>query len=151
TLQLLAERCDLIVAGVSPAAHASALATTGEDERGHGILCIDIGGGTTALAAFAHGPFVHVGSVPVGGNHLTYDIVRTLETSLADAERIKTLYGTMVGAASDQREVVSYQSVTGAEPALQHVTKARLSEIVRQRVERLMQLVRERLDQSGVA
>jgi len=148
-LQLL-ERCGLAAHGLVPCGYASALAATAEEERSAGIVSIDVGAGTTAIAAFGAGHFLFADSIPVGGNHLTYDISRALGCSLADAERIKTLYGTMVSSVSDEREVIGYQVSGESAPALHHATKARLAEIVRHRIGALLQLVRERLEGGGV-
>jgi cell division protein FtsA len=102
------------------------------------------------LAVFSEGRFVFTDTIPVGGGHLTFDIARSLQTPLAEAERIKALYGTLVGAQSDEHEVISYP-VAGredGEPA--HTTKAYVSGVVRQRFQSLLGLVTERLEQGGV-
>ena len=97
-LLLVIERCYLNASGLIPSALASAIAATSEEERRLGVTCIDIGGGATTLAVFAEGRFLFTDTVTVGGSHITFDIARTLQTPLAEAERIKALYGTLVGA-----------------------------------------------------
>jgi cell division protein FtsA len=149
-LMLLIERCHLATCGLAPTALASALAATTEEERRLGVTCLDIGGGAATIAVFLDGHFVLADSVPIGGNCITSDIARTLLTPLAEAERIKTLYGTLAGARSDEHEAIAFPLAGEAEPALQQTTKAALGSIVRQRVEGLLQLVRERLDRSCV-
>jgi len=149
-LLLLVERCHLAVDGFTPVPLASALAATSEDERRQGVVCLDIGGGATTIAAFRHGHFVFADVVPMGGKHITLDIARSLRTPLAEAERIKTLYATLAGAASDQNEVIAFPLAGEAEPAIHHTTRAALGPIVRQRIDGLLQLVRERLDRSGL-
>jgi cell division protein FtsA len=150
-LLLLVERCHLAVDSLAPTPLASALAATTEEDRRHGVVCLDIGGGVTTIAAFRHGHFVGADAVPMGGKQITLDIARSLRTPLAEAERIKTLYGTLAGAASDQHEVIAFPLAGEAEPALHRTTRAALGLIVRQRIESLLQLVRERLDRSGLA
>ena len=109
-LMLLVERCFLSVTGLVAAPYASALAATSAEERRLGVTCIDIGGGTTSVAVFANGQFVFADAVPVGGDHVTFDIARALQCPLAEAERIKVLYGTLVIAPSDEHEVFAYPS-----------------------------------------
>jgi cell division protein FtsA len=149
-LLLVVERCYLAVRALVVAPYASAIAATSEEERRLGVTCIDVGGGTATVAVFAEGHFIHAATVPVGGHHITFDIAHALQTPLAEAERIKTLYGTMVGAQSDEHEAFSYALASEDEGARGRVTKAQLAEIVRPRVATILGLVRERMDLAGV-
>lgn len=149
-LMLLIDRCYLGVAGVVVTPYASALAATSFEERRLGVTVIDIGGGVTSMALFADGRFVHADTLPIGGNHLTFDIARALQTPLIEAERIKVLYGTLSVAPSDEREAFSYPLASEDEGAQLQTTKARLAEIVRPRMSSLIGLVGERLDRSGM-
>ena len=82
---------------------------------------------------------------------LTLDIAQALQTPLAEAERIKTLYGTMVVAQSDEYETFSF-ALAGEEDGMRgQATKAQLAGIIRPRVAGILGLVRERLDKAGVA
>lgn len=150
-LLLLIERCYLGVAGLVPAGYASALAVTTEEERRLGVTVVDIGGGAANIAAFSDGAFIHTEVLPVGGNHITYDIARHLVTPLAEAERIKTLYGTLIQAASDEHEAITFQVAGEADMAVCETSRARLGDIVRARMATILSLVRERLDRSQVA
>jgi cell division protein FtsA len=150
-LLLVVEHCYLAVRALVVAPYASAIAATSSEERRIGVTCIDIGGGTATVAAFAEGHFIHAATVPSGGQHITFDIAHALQTPLAEAERIKTLYGTMVGAQSDEREVFSYALAGEDEGARGQATKAELAEIIRPRVTNILSLVRERLDAAGVS
>jgi cell division protein FtsA len=149
-LLLVVERCYLTVRALVVAPYASAIAATSEEERRLGVTCIDIGGGTATVAVFAEGHFIHAAIVPVGGHHITFDIAHALQAPLAEAERIKTLYGTMIGAQSDEHEAFSY-ALAGEEEAGGRMTKAELAEIIRPRVANILGLVRERMDLAGVA
>jgi len=150
-LLLALERCHLSVAGLVAGPYAAALAATTEEERRLGVTTIDIGGGTTSVALFAEGHFLHTDAVAIGGNHITFDIARALSTPLAEAERIKALYGTMVAAWSDEHEIISYAPAVGDEEVPYHTTKAQLREIIRPRVESLFSLVGERIARSAAA
>ena len=63
------------------------------------------------MGVFAGGHLVHADSFAVGGNHITMDIARGLSTTVSDAERLKTLYGSTIAAASDERETIAVASV----------------------------------------
>jgi cell division protein FtsA len=149
-LSLLVERCYLRVAEVYAAPYASAIATMSEEEARLGVTVVDMGGGTTTLAAFLDGQLVHTDAIAIGGNHLTYDIARTLSTPLAEAERIKTLYANLMGAQSDEHELVSYPVAGEERGELYHTSKARLRQIVRPRVEEIFGLIGDRLTRSGL-
>ncbi len=150
-LMLVVERCYLNVRALIATPYASALAATSEEERRLGVTCIDIGGGTATVAAFADGHFIHAAAIPVGGHHITLDIAQSLQTPLAEAERIKTLYGTMVLAQSDEFETFSYALAGEEDGARGQATKAQLAGIIRPRVAGILGMVRERLDKAGVS
>lgn len=148
-LMLVVERCYLSVGGLIAAPYASALSVTSEEERNLGVTCVDIGAGTATISSFVEGQFMFAEAVPVGGQHITFDIARALQTPLAEAERIKALYGTVLSAQSDGHEAFSYPLAGEEEGALYQTTKAKLAEIIRPRVASILTLVRERLDRSG--
>lgn len=145
------ERCYLTVAGLVAAPYASALSVTSDEERRLGLTVIDIGGGTTTLAIFADGQFVYTDAVPVGGNHISFDIARAFNTPLAEAERIKALYGTLVGAQSDDHELISYSLAGDEEGSTYQTTKAELADVIRPRVRSMLALVGERIERGGFA
>lgn len=149
-LLMVVERCFLSVAGLVAAPYASALSATSNEERRLGVTCIDIGGGTATIAVFSEGRFLYADAVPVGGNHVTLDIARALQTPLAEAERIKALYGTLVSAQSDEHEVFSYPLAGEEDGAVHQTTKARLAEVIRPRVAGLLGLIEERLARGGI-
>ena len=150
-LMLVVERCYLNVRALIATPYASALAATSEEERRLVVTCIDIGGGTATVAAFADGHFIHAATIPVGGHHITLDIAQSLQTPLAEAERIKTLYGTMVLAQSDEFETFSFALADEEDGARGQATKAQLAGIIRPRVAGILGMVRERLDKAGVS
>lgn len=145
------ERCYLSASALVTAPYASALATTSEEERHLGVTCIDMGGGTTTVAVFAQGHFIHAGTVHMGGHHISCDIAHALQTPLAEAERIKTLYGTMLSAQSDEHEEFSYPLAGEDDGAMGRMTKADLAGLMRPRVANMLALARERIEQSGVS
>lgn len=141
----VAERSHVTVDELMAAPVASALAVTSEEERQIGVLVLDIGAGTTTLALFRDGCLEQTEAIPVGGNHVTFDIARALATSVAEAERIKTLYGTLVKASSDDTDTFSYPMIGEEEPVLCQTSKARLAQIIEPRISALLDLIEERL------
>jgi len=144
-LLLTAERSYFNVEGVIPSAYASAEAILSGEEKKLGVISVDLGGGTSSFAVFAEGHFIHIDSITLGGDHITYDIARALSTSLHEAERIKTLYGTVINASSDEFEMVAYRSINDRGSGGQTISKASLGRIIRPRVEEILRLIDERL------
>jgi len=135
---------------VSP--YAAGLAALVADEMELGCTVIDMGGGTTGIAVFVEGRMVFADSVPVGGIHVTKDIARGLTTPVAQAERMKTLYGSCTPSVSDERELIDVPQVGEDEPAqANHVPRSLLTGIIQPRLEEVFELVRGRLEASGVA
>lgn len=143
-------RGHLRIAGRVVAPFAAGLACLVEDEMDLGVTLIDMGGGTTSLAVFYDGQLVHVDVVPLGGGHITNDIARGLSTPLAHAERLKTLYGTVLPSPSDDTETIDVPQVGETDEDAHHqVPRSILTGIIKPRVEETLEEVRERLTQSG--
>jgi len=143
-------RGHLRIAGRVVAPFAAGLACLVEDEMDLGVTLIDMGGGTTSLAVFYDGQLVHVDVVPLGGGHVTNDIARGLSTPLAHAERLKTLYGTVLPSPSDDTETIDVPQVGETdEHAHNQVPRSILTGIIKPRLEETIEQVRERLAQSG--
>lgn len=133
----IVERCRLTADAVAVAGCASALSVTTEEERRLGVTCIDIGAGTMLLASFLDGKFVWTDMIPVGGNHLTFDIAHALAMPLAEAERIKTFYGTVARASSDDHQLISLPR-GGEDGQAYQITLAELRAIVQPRAEAMV-------------
>lgn len=74
---------------------ASAKATLTKHEKESGVVLIDIGGGTTDMAFFKDGSLRHAAVLGVGGNHITNDIAVGLRVSMAEAEMLKQVSGSV--------------------------------------------------------
>jgi cell division protein FtsA len=144
------ERCHLQPAAFVVSPYASGLASLVEDELELGVTVIDMGGGTTTIAVFYENNVIFTDVIPVGGNHVTSDIARGLSTPLAHSERMKTLYGHVVAAPADERELIDVPQV-GEEDAAgsQQIPRSLLVGIIQPRVEETLELVRSRLELSG--
>jgi cell division protein FtsA len=149
TIAHCVERAHLQFDGVVAAPFASALATLEEDEMDLGSILIDMGGGSTSMAVYAGGSLIHVDSLAVGGAHVTQDVARGLSTSIAGAERIKTLHGSAIASTNEDREMIEAPP-RGDDPGAGPVVAPRslLKGIIAPRVEETLELLRERLKAS---
>ena len=143
------ERCHLQVLDLVVSPYASGLASLVDDEMSLGVTLIDMGGGTTTIAVFLEGSVIYTDVLRVGGNHVTNDIARGLSTPLAQAERIKTLYGHVMAVGSDELLEVPQVGEEGEDEA-QQIPRSLLVGIVQPRLEETFELVRSRLEAAGM-
>ena len=150
-LMLAVERCHLEVEAVVAGPYASGLSVLVDDEAEMGVAVVDFGAGTTSVGVFAGGALVHTDAVAVGGNHITMDIARGFTTTLTHAERLKTLFGSTMASASDDRETIAVESVDDEDRnAVHHVPKSHLVRVIKPRVEEILEFVRDRLTSAGL-
>eukprot|EP01037_Dinobryon_pediforme_P027422 gene27422-30307_t len=148
-LMLAVERCHLRIEAMVTTPYASGLAVLADDEAEMGTALVDLGGGTTSIGVFAGVHLTHVDAFAVGGNHVTMDIARGLSIRVSDAERLKTLYGSCISSASDERETVAVNRPGEDGDATTHLPKSQLVRIIKPRVEEILELVRDRLKDAG--
>ena len=131
--------------------YASGLAALVDDELEMGAACIDMGGGTTTISVFSDGKFVYADAIPVGGNHVTMDLARGLSTRLENAERLKVMHGSALPGSADDRDVVSVPADRRRRHATcrQQVPRSAMARIIRARIDETLEIVRDRLSQSG--
>jgi len=142
--------CDLEVAGVFFAPHASALATLVENEQELGAACIDMGAGSTGISIFIKKQLIYGDAVRLGGEHITNDIRQGLHVPADVAERIKTMHGGVVATGADDRELIEVPSPSAQwENERHHITRADLIGVIRPRIEEILEEVRARLDAAG--
>ncbi len=151
-LMLVVERCHLNVEAMAAAPYVAGLSVLTDDETDLGAAVVEMGAGTTTMAIYSGGSFVHASGFAVGGQHITMDLARGLGCCIADAERIKTLYGTVLTGGSDAREVMNVPTSGDNDRDFpQVVTRATIANIVRQRAEEIFEMVRDRLADSPFA
>ncbi|MFQ5438807.1 MAG: cell division protein FtsA, partial [Paracoccaceae bacterium] len=100
------KRCDLELAGITSAAHVSALSSLVEDEKELGAACVDLGGGSTGISIFIRKHMIYCDAVRMGGDHVTSDISLGLQVPPAVAERLKTRFGGLEATSRDDREMI---------------------------------------------
>lgn len=150
-LELCINRCHLSVEAIVATPYASGLAALVGDEAEMGAACIDMGGGTTTISVFSEGKFIHADAVAIGGNHVTMDVARGFSTRMEDAERLKVMYGSALPSAADDRDLIYVPPIGDDERDVPNqYPRSVLTRIIRARVEETLELVRDRLNQSGL-
>ena len=128
---------------------ASSLAVLTDDERELGVAVIEMGAGTTDVAVFHEAKIRHLGTIALGGNNVTNDIVHGLGLTQTDAERIKERYGCAYEPLVDPAEVISLPS-TAAQGDRQ-IPRELLAHIIHQRVDEIFDHVIREIDLAGFA
>ncbi len=146
-LGILLERCHLDAVGFVAAPYAAARSVLLADETELGVAVIELGGGTTSYAVFNEGILAHADMVAVGSHHVTTDIARGLNTTIAHAERVKTLWGSTVPAQLDERELITCPILgESGSDAVQSIPRSMICGVVRPRMEEIFEIIRDRLD-----
>lgn len=144
-------RSHLEVSSLVAVPYASGLACLVEDEMDLGALIIDMGGSTTSFAIFHDGQLRHAECIPLGGAFITMDIARCFSTTLSNAERLKTLYGSAIPSAADDREMISVPLVGESRgESINQMPRSSLVSVIKPRLEETFEYVRERLVRSGL-
>jgi cell division protein FtsA len=141
-LSMAVERSHLKIAGLGLSAYAAACGTLLPDELALGALVIELGGATTSYAVMRNGALAASGSVAVGAAHITGDVAQGLSTTLAHAERLKNMFGSVLPFAGDDREMLSVPLLgeRGVD-SIQQVPKHVLTSIITPRLEEILELI----------
>lgn len=123
------------VAGLVANPFAAAHAVLTKRQKELGVVCIDIGGGTTSLVVFEEGNMLHTAVLPVGSLHITNDLAIGLRTPVDTAEHIKKEYGLALAREAGKRDVVDLAKIDPEEERavlrkdIADIMEARLAEI----------------------
>ncbi|MBW3095915.1 cell division protein FtsA [Pseudohoeflea coraliihabitans] len=150
-LELAVNRAHLTVDAMVATPYASGLAALVADEAEMGCAAIDMGGGTTTISVFAEGKLVHADAIALGGQHVTMDLARGLSTRFDDAERLKVVHGSAAPQAAQDSEVISVPPIGDEDDQPMQVPRGLVARIVRARIEETLEMIRERIQQSGCA
>ena len=138
--------CHLSIDKFIICSEASGVSTLIEDERHNGAIVIDLGGNVTSIGVFINNKIIFSDSIPIGGVHITSDIVRGLGTKAEDAEKIKILYGSALSNETDEYTKIDVPIISDeGEIVDQEIPRAMLTAIIKPRIEEIFELVKERL------
>jgi cell division protein FtsA len=151
-LRMAVERSHLDLEGLSLTAYAAAKSVLAEDEMELGTIVVDVGGYTTSVSVFRHGKLVGSAVLPIGGQHITNDIAHGLSTTVVHAERLKTMFGSVLGNGHDDREMLAVPLLgeRGVD-TVQKVPKHVLSSIIVPRLDEMLDHVKHLLSEGALA
>jgi cell division protein FtsA len=117
---------------------AAAEAVLSAEEKRQGVILADIGGGSTDIAVYQEGSIQHTGTLPIGGNHVTKDLVVGLRCPYHSAEEAKEMYGHALPSTVPAEDTFDIEAF-GAERQRTY-SRRQLSEIVQARVEEILEM-----------
>ncbi|WP_421016631.1 cell division protein FtsA [Furfurilactobacillus cerevisiae] len=139
------EQAGLHVADVTVTPVALGQTVLNDGEQDFGTVIIDLGGGQTTAAVIHDHKLKYTTVDQEGGNYITKDISVVLNTSLADAEKIKRDYGfANTEDASDKNQFPV--TVVGQNKPVQ-VSEEYLAEIIEARLQQIFETIRASLDE----
>lgn len=128
---------------------ASSLSCLTDEEKEHGVVLIDIGGGTTDIAIYYKGNPVFTKVIPIGGNVITSDIAKICKVTDEMAEKLKITFGTCLVNKSDSNHLINIPQFCSSEPV--QITENYLAQIIYARVNEILQKVKVEIANSGYA
>ena len=126
---------------------ASSKAVLSRRQKELGVLCLDIGGGTTDIAVFEEGHLIHTNVLPLGGDNITNDLAIVLRTNVDVAERVKREYGMALSHELNKRETIDLSKFDTNEKGT--VQRKDVVEIMEARLGEIFDLVNKDLKRIG--
>ena len=133
-----------------PSSLSSSLSSLTKDEKELGTICIDLGHSTSSISVFQNNKFVYGDAIGVGSNNVTLDIARGLSTTISSAERLKTLYGSLVSSPSDDHEIIEIPIISGDKNSFKQITRSSLNAIIRPRIEETLEMIWQKIKDNNL-
>ena len=128
-----------------PSPLSASLSSLTKDEKELGTICIDLGHSTSSISVFENNKFVYGDTIGVGSNNVTLDIARGLSTTISSAERLKTLYGSLVSSPSDDHEIIEIPITSGDKNTFKQITRSSLNAIIKPRIEETLEMIWQKI------
>ena len=146
----LASDLKLNIDNLIPSPLSSALSVLSKDEKNLGTICIDLGHSSTSTAIIENNKFIFGDSFLVGSNNVTNDIARGVSTTLSSAERLKTLYGSIISSPSDEHEIIEIPFISGENDKFTQINRSTINSIIKPRIEETLEIVWQNIKQNNL-
>ncbi len=146
----IVESQDISIESYVPSPLSSALAVLSNDEKKIGTICIDLGHSNTSISIFENNKFIYGDSFLVGSNNITNDLARGVSTTIESAERLKTLYSSLISSPSDEFEIIEIPIISGENGKFNQINKLKVNSIVKPRVEETLEIVWQKIKQNNL-
>ena len=148
TLERAVEKSQVDVRDVVFGGLASALGVLSPEQKRNGVVVIDLGAGTTDYIAYGDGVICCGGSLGVGGDHVTNDIVHAFGLPQSRAEQVKREHGMALLSVVDAAPEIHLQPEIGYQGGT--IKSNALHTVIHARMEETLQKVKKRLAEDDV-
>jgi len=144
TLSTLFKNLNIHIENYVPTPLSSSLATLNSDDKLLGAICIDLGASSTSIALFENEKLIFMDAINVGGKNITNDIARGVSTNVESAERLKTLYGSVISSPSDEYELIEIP-MSNEPSKFKQINRSTINSIIKPRAEETLELIWQKL------
>jgi cell division protein FtsA len=145
------KKCQLSVNNYTVEPYVCAISCLSEHEMNIGTLLIDVGGSNTSFCLMIEGKLIYIGNFAIGGIHITKDIATILNIDFNSAEKIKTLNSSLIISPKEENELIKLGILDLADgPSMIRITKLELKEIIKSRIEEIIESVKNLLDKASL-
>jgi cell division protein FtsA len=136
---------DIVFSGL-----ASSYATLSRTEKELGCVLIDIGSGTTTVAAFVDGGLSYSGAIPIGARNVTNDLAIGLRVSLEAAEKIKINLSKRTDIDKDKKEDYIEIAEENSREVKKIPRRTLVEGIIKPRLNEIFTMVKIDLERNGI-
>ncbi len=147
TLRQCIQEAGVEIAQLIPNSFASARVVLTKRQKELGVVCLDIGGGTTGLAVYEEGELLHTVVLPIGSMHITNDLAIGLRSPVDVAEHVKKEYGLALAREASKRDTVDLSAFDPNESG--SVLRKDIADIVEARLTEIFDLANKELRKIG--
>lgn len=126
---------------------ASSKATLSKRQKELGVVCLDIGGGTTGVTVYEEGDLIQTSVVPFGGAHITNDLAIGLRIPVDVAENIKLEYGSAITSEVGKRDIIDLSYIDSSEHG--NIFRREVCVIMEARLSEIFELANKELKKIG--
>ena len=137
------KKCDLMVDRIvlDPIANSEAILT--QEEKSGGVCLIDFGAGVTSYSVFHDEGIVRSGVISMGGDDITWEVVRAFDTSFEEAKRLKEDYGYAKSSTIRDEQFVEFVQETNKDS--HHLSNLQLSEVIEEAYVGILSILKNEL------
>ena len=111
-----------------------------------------LGGHFTCIGIFNNNYLIFSDTIPIGGLHITSDIVRGLGCKAEDAEKLKILHGSAISNEIDEYHNIDTSIISDdGKVRSQTIPKAMLTAMIKPRIEEIFELIQNRVSVLSIA
>jgi len=140
------ELCHLSVNNFYITPEVSGIATMIREERENSAIVLDIGANITSIGVYLKGKLIFSDTIPLGGIHITSDLVKGLGTESNEAEKIKVMHGSVESTNLDDYNNLKIQIISeNGDLIFQEIPRSMIVAIIKPRVEEIFEIIFDRL------